>query len=124
MAPNMIRPVSGFMPKVRGSSSATPMAAERPGIQPMTIPIVTPRIIMPMFIGENTCKKPAAIKPNVFASIRNSLPSYKNSPSISPLGSGTFRNQLKVKYVRTSMTSNTSAMYFLGILKYCRQNRI
>ena len=46
MAPSTIRPVSGFIVKVIGSISATPMAAERPGIQPIIIPMATPAAII------------------------------------------------------------------------------
>ena len=49
------------MPKVRGSSRATPMAAERPGIQPMMIPMVTLAIMMTMFMGESALTNPMAI---------------------------------------------------------------
>ena len=49
------------MVKVSGSTSATPMAAERPGRQPMTMPIVTPKAIIRRLIGVSAPTKPAPI---------------------------------------------------------------
>ena len=69
MPPSMISPVSGAIPKVSGRRSATPMAAERPGIQPTTIPMVTPIIIMIRLDGMRALAKPADMSPNVFASM-------------------------------------------------------
>ena len=65
----MIMPVSGFMPNVRGSNNATPMAADRPGIQPTTTPMVTPITIINKFIGSKALPNPWAMSANVFASI-------------------------------------------------------
>ena len=61
MPPSMISPAEGSIPKVRGSSRATPMAAESPGMHPMTIPMVTLAIIMTIFIGERALMNPMAI---------------------------------------------------------------
>ena len=57
----MIKPAEGSIPKVRGSSSATPMAADRPGMQPMMIPMVTLAIMMTIFRGVSAFRNPMAI---------------------------------------------------------------
>ena len=56
-------------PKVRGRRSATPIAAESPGMQPTMTPMVTPITIMRRFIGSRALPKPWAISANVFASM-------------------------------------------------------
>ena len=61
MPPSMIRPAEGSIPKVRGSSRATPMAADSPGMQPMTIPMVTLAIMITIFMGESALTNPMAI---------------------------------------------------------------
>ena len=59
MAPSTMRPVSAFMVKVIGSISATPIAADKPGRQPIMIPIAVPAIIIRRLIGMKAFKKPA-----------------------------------------------------------------
>ena len=60
-----MRPVSGFMVKVMGSMSATPIAADRPGIQPMTMPMATPPAIISRLMGVRALRKPAPISDKV-----------------------------------------------------------
>ena len=47
--------------KVIGNISATPMAAESPGMQPMMMPIATPPAIIRRLIGVKALRKPAPI---------------------------------------------------------------
>ena len=61
----MMRPVAGSMPKVTGSSRATPMAAERPGRQPMVMPTMVDASMASRLMGEMACMKPAAMRARV-----------------------------------------------------------
>ena len=83
------------------------MAAERPGMHPMTTPIVTPMIIMSRFMGCRALPKPAAIRDKVCASIN---PPYKKSSKSMPFGSGTFRNVSKVPKIRPAITTRIRTM--------------
>ena len=50
--------ISASMVNVNGNVSATPIAADKPGIQPITIPIAVPPAIIKMLMGVKACKKP------------------------------------------------------------------
>lgn len=65
MAPNTISPVSGAMVNVMGSSSATPMAADRPGRQPMMMPMAVPPAINSKLLRDIAFTKPCPIKAKV-----------------------------------------------------------
>ena len=53
------------MPKVTGSKSATPMAADSPGRHPIVIPNAVEATMARRFIGEKALMKPAPIKDKV-----------------------------------------------------------
>ena len=53
------------MPNVTGSKSATPIAADNPGKQPIVIPKAVDTSIAMRLRGVRACRNPAAIKPNV-----------------------------------------------------------
>ena len=89
MAPNTISPVSGAMVNVMGSSSATPMAADRPGRQPMMMPMAVPPAINSKLLRDIAFTKPCPIKAKV-SSITHA-PLYLNSR---PTGSFTPRNMV------------------------------
>ena len=97
MAPRTISPVSGFIVNVMGSISATPIAAESPGMQPMIIPMATPPAIISRLIGLKALRKPAPIKDNV-SSITLFSSHYDLRAFIKvPVGSFTPRNFWKAK---------------------------
>ena len=77
------------MVKVMGSSSATPMAADRPGRQPMMMPMAVPPAINSKLLRDIAFTKPCPIKAKV-SSITHA-PLYLNSR---PTGSFTPRNMV------------------------------
>ena len=91
MAPRTIRPVSGFMVKVIGSISATPIAADRPGMQPMMMPMATPPAIIRRLIGVRALRKPAPIRDKV-SSMFLALLYLRSALMTVPTGSFTPRN--------------------------------
>ena len=56
----MMIPEVGSMPKVSGSSSATPEGGPMPGSAPMRIPTKTPTTAMSRLNGVNATEKPIA----------------------------------------------------------------
>ncbi len=116
MAPRTIRPVSAFIVKVSGSISATPIAADRPGIQPMMMPMDTPAAIISRLIGVRALRKPAPIMPKVSSIFQ--FPPYRSSLKISPLGSFTPRNLAKAKYTSARMTATAIAVWRYGTFRY------
>lgn len=61
----MVMPVDASMENVIGRRSATPIAADSPGRQPITIPIVTPTIMAKIFIDITAFRKPPPISDSV-----------------------------------------------------------
>ena len=116
MAPRTIRPVSAFIVKVSGSISATPIAADRPGMQPMMMPRATPAAIIRRLIGVRALIKPAPIKPKV-SSILNSLP-YLSILMTVPIGSFTPRNLPKAKYTSARIATIAMALCSSGTRRY------
>jgi hypothetical protein len=56
----MIIPDSGLMTKVTGTSSASPMVALSPGIQPLTRPKATPLTVASMLAGVRASASPSS----------------------------------------------------------------
>ena len=80
------------MVKVMGSSNATPMAADRPGRQPMTMPMVVPAAMASRLTGTRALINPWPIRANVSNIVV--LPLYLNSR---PTGSLTLRNRVNAQ---------------------------
>ena len=98
MPPKTIKPVAGSMPKVTGSKSATPIAAESPGKQPIVIPNAVEAIIASKFMGEQALMKPAPI----MDSVSNMARSFYSKKM--PAGRGTFRKYENTPATITTMT--------------------
>ena len=105
--------------KVMGSSRATPMAADSPGRQPMTMPMAVPMAAKSRFVKLSALIKPWPIKDNV-SSIRT-VPPYFNSK---PIGSFTPKNRVNVPYIIPIITRVEAAICHFGTCRNKRQPTI
>src|SRR5690606_20171008 len=64
MPASMIIAVTGGIPKVTGSSTATPAEGPIPGRAPMIVPSRTPTKAKRRFVGVNAIEKPSSRSPN------------------------------------------------------------
>lgn len=115
MPPNTIRPVAGSIPKVTGKSKATPIAAERPGKQPIVIPSAVEAIMARRFSGEKALMKPAPIKDKV-----SNMP-CSFYPKMRPSGRGTFRKYEKTTATMITITTTVIRLNFIGTFKKSRE---
>ena len=111
------------MVKVMGSISATPMAAERPGMQPMMMPMATPAAIIRRLMGVRALRKPAPISDKV-SSMFHALLYFCRALITVPTGSLTPRNFWNAKKIKATITTTVIAENSGGTRRYNRTTAI